>query len=130
MYFVYAVNFLLTVAIVNASKEHTGHDVSNPDHLKVNRPNPALVDYINICFSSGMTNTEAMMAGAQWSSERGAKDVADRRFYLTPNDVKYLREAFVRYCLDSTPINEIWCVLYFNQENLISEPSIMMAMMQ
>ncbi|ELT99683.1 hypothetical protein CAPTEDRAFT_216329, partial [Capitella teleta] len=87
---------LFLVSIVRARQEHTGHEPGNPNHDKVNRPDPALVNYVNICFSSGMTNTEAMMAAHQWSQERGKTNVADRRYFLTPKDVKYLRETFVR----------------------------------
>lgn len=77
-------------AIIQKMLQHTGHDEGNSKEK--NRIHPDLHSLIEIWLQQGCSTSEILIKSYDWAQQNGHVDKKDRRFYLTPNDIRLLKK--------------------------------------
>ncbi|XP_077065703.1 uncharacterized protein LOC143718571 isoform X2 [Siphateles boraxobius] len=77
-------------AIIQKMLQYTGHDEANSKEK--NRIHPDLHSLIEIWLQQGCSTSEILIKSCDWAQQNGHVDKKDRRFYLTPNDIRLLKK--------------------------------------
>lgn len=80
-----------TAVVVRQQLTHTGHDLSNPEERKKNAINPELLGFVEIWLTQGLSISQIVIKSCDWACSRGYTDKHDRRFFLTPEDVRLVK---------------------------------------
>ncbi len=75
---------------------HTGHDPSECVDKHKSPIDPELKQLIRKWLKIGVRPENVWTLAIQWAEERGHLDVHDRRYYVTPQDVKNIRDCLLR----------------------------------
>ncbi|XP_049333207.1 uncharacterized protein LOC111194919 isoform X1 [Astyanax mexicanus] len=79
--------------IIRHMLEHTGHNVSNPEELTKNPVDPELLGFVEMWLNQGLSVSQVVLKSCNWAQSHGHTDKHNRRYYLTPNDVRLVKRS-------------------------------------
>ncbi|XP_076144157.1 uncharacterized protein LOC143126130 [Alosa pseudoharengus] len=80
-----------TAVLIRQKLIHTGHDFKNPEEKKKSPINPELVGFVEMWLSQGLSISQILLKSCDWACSRGYTDKHDRRYFLTPEDVRSIK---------------------------------------
>ncbi|XP_035997529.1 uncharacterized protein LOC118564219 isoform X2 [Fundulus heteroclitus] len=78
--------------VIHKMLQHTGHDVSNEEDGIKNRIHPELLGFVEMWLTQGCSTSETLLKSCDWAHRNGHVDKQNRRFYLTPEDVRLIKK--------------------------------------
>ncbi|CAC5372458.1 unnamed protein product [Mytilus coruscus] len=80
--------------IIRQKVQHTEHDLKNLQEKHLSKPDPVLCQYIDALLEQNKKPMQILCMAWKWARDHGKTDVHDRRYFVSPQDIKYFSQQY------------------------------------